>query len=121
MLIRLADESLFVFFFFQAEAAIRDLSGTEVEACAFPFSGRAGDPAAGGRHRHAARADERSGDDGARSGGGCGIAARGEIGRASCRGRVEISGGGVFLKKKTERICKMTYDRADRAIECSDR
>src|SRR5262249_59691391 len=95
------------FFFFQAEDGIRDWSVTGVQTCALPISGRrpgpaggahplprrggGGGPAAAPQHRPDLR-----GGRGRGSGGG-------EIGRASCRGKGEISGVGGSLKKKKER------------------
>ena len=69
-------------FFFQAEDGIRDWSVTGVQTCALPISGGS------------ARSDDRARLDGdrerrrAHDGGGRGIDACAEIGRASCRERV---------------------------------
>src|SRR2546429_8557356 len=78
------------FFFFQAEDGIRDVAVTGVQTCALPICGASG---AGGdvdvlsrRYRQVA--------------GGHGECGGGQIGRASCRGRGEISGVAVSLKKK---------------------
>src|SRR5262249_59868411 len=77
------------FFFFQAEDGIRDWSVTGVQTCALPISA--------GRWRSSARST-------ARACAWCACAPRtAEIGRASCRERVEISGGGGSLKKKKKR------------------
>src|SRR2546426_2292918 len=84
------------FFFFQAEDGIRDYKVTGVQTCALPSG-------AGSRERENAqvavrrvdpadlvRPEQRHPDR----------AVGGEIGRASCRGRVEISVGAGSLKKK---------------------
>src|SRR5256886_5192381 len=104
--------SIFFFFFFQAEDGIRDLTVTGVQTCALPISpprsARARTPAGGaagaGVRARALRGGavrRRDAGDGARE--HPGGAARGgghEIGRASCRGRGEISVGAGSLKKK---------------------
>src|SRR2546422_10289093 len=94
------------FFFLQAEAGIRDVAVTGVQPCALPIS----------RRRRRRRATCRN----ARRHVGTLHVARGlphgrrqhwratcrravEIGRASCRERVEISVGAVSLKKKKEK------------------
>src|SRR5207249_8463858 len=76
------------FFFFQAEDGIRDRNVTGVQTCALPISGR--------RHHRGGRAPRR----GARPPRWCrrpaaATAARRtpQIGRASCRERVEMSEG----------------------------
>src|SRR5262249_57366227 len=75
-------------FFFQAEDGIRDWSVTGVQTCALPiFCGAAA------RTRRPAPG----------SGAGAGRARPAEIGRASCRERVEMSGGAGSLKKKNGR------------------
>src|SRR2546421_6775445 len=99
------------FFFFQAEDGIRYLIVTGVQTCALPISparssgarsGAAGNPVGAGFPAAPERApeDRAGGDDhgGVRPLG----AARGrdEIGRASCRERVEISVVAGSLKKK---------------------
>src|SRR5262249_56778303 len=79
------DNHMVMIFFFQAEDGIRDWSVTGVQTCALPISHDA--EAQGERHcaenggagRHHDRAEE--------------------IGRASCRERVEISGVGESLKE----------------------
>src|SRR5262249_61331359 len=103
------------FFFFQAEDGIRDWSVTGVQTCALPISDRRQVARAGGEQRQPhpialVRAQAAVGpalpghllqvDD---------PLAAGErrrqpdkIGRASCRERVESSGGGGSLKKKRE-------------------
>src|SRR5438552_15951029 len=79
-------------FFFQAEDGIRDDLVTGVQTCALPISGRYGS----GMNGAAARV------------GNSEIvtfrtAAPAEIGRASCRERVEVAeGAGAGKKKKTE-------------------
>src|SRR5256886_5679886 len=103
--------SLYLFFFFQAEDGIRDLTVTGVQTCALPiFHGIGGEKQMRIERRHVgigvlppgegcARDVElivldRVHDAHPRVGGV-------EIGRASCRGRGEISGGaGSFKKKK---------------------
>src|SRR3712207_8939988 len=93
---------LVFFFFFQAEDGIRDIGVTGVQTCALPIC-RAGDGAGRGRGgwkrcpvrgegRRAGRRQGRRRHD--RPG------RRREIGRASCRERVEISVVAVSLKKK---------------------
>src|SRR3712207_9363104 len=85
----------YVIFFFQAEDGIRDIGVTGVQTCALPIS-RRGDVDRADDHRGrggAARALARRGDGGGR-------ARPVQIGRASCRGRVEISVVAVALKKK---------------------
>src|SRR2546426_11453550 len=76
-----------MFFFFQAEDGIRDYKVTGVQTCALPISrdasARRGPPARRAR-RPAYRPPQ-----------------QGEIGRASCRERVQISVVAVSLKKKT--------------------
>src|SRR5262249_56832898 len=86
----------FVVFFFQAEDGIRDWSVTGAQTCALPIwcdeqradQLRAVEQVAGFRPR---------GGDGGDRGHGVGPC---EIGRASCRERGEISGGGGSLKEK---------------------
>src|SRR2546430_16041862 len=86
-----------VFFFFQAEDGIRDLTVTGVQTCALPIlvynsapSHRGPEP----ERRHAAEPESRL--DGARRHGG----GAGEIGRGAGRGRGEVSVGAGSLKKK---------------------
>src|SRR5438270_13888030 len=94
--------------FFQAEDGIRDLTVTGVQTCALPISrdrtrvlvGGAGggrgesggeqQAQAGGREGHGASGVKRA----------TGTRAAREIGRASCRERGEVWGGGVAVKKK---------------------
>src|SRR5439155_11455643 len=108
--------SLITLFFFQAEDGIRDGHVTGVQTCALPISGlgarivptapfalalpdlrivvhRAVD---GAPPPEAARAAERAGELLRR------LHAAPEIGRASCRERVEISVGGGYRKNKKE-------------------
>src|SRR5262249_57217314 len=85
------------FFFFQAEDGIRDWSVTGVQTCALPISHR--DEArdiADRERREAHQRGEREPAERHR-------AAAEEIGRASCRERVENSGGDGPLKKKETR------------------
>src|SRR5205823_6975235 len=100
------------FFFFQAEDGIRDKLVTGVQTCALPIcswgfgsgsgvgSGRGGDGSGTGGTGSGAGAGSGSGSGGT---GGCSDAGSGsktvtcdggEIGRASCRERVEIGEGG---------------------------
>src|SRR4051794_41880321 len=89
---------LYFFFFFQAEDGIRDGRVTGVQTCALPISSREACRAVQadscGSRRPARRSERRR-----RAAAG---AAR-EIGRASCRERVEISVVAVSLKKKREK------------------
>src|SRR5438132_13868895 len=85
------------FFFFQAEDGIRDHCVTGVQTCALPIF-RQSRRARGGVFAEAARRDclSRRPSRAARS--------SSEIGRASCRERVEISVGAVTLRKKNMHI-----------------
>src|SRR5699024_11990100 len=102
-------------FFFQAEDGIRDRNVTGVQTCALPIY-RGGDRQ--NRSRHPLRSSRRGaiatggadrcsgssagGRRGPRTRGGRGTdpgAGRGEIGRASCRERVEVWGGGGMMKR----------------------
>src|SRR3712207_6999486 len=91
------------FFFFQAEDGIRDIGVTGVQTCALPIYWPARGQRSGGARRPSGLARRfrperwrlRWASWGARGGGGAT-----EIGRASWRERVEISVGGVLLKKK---------------------
>src|SRR5436309_7403725 len=104
--------SFFFFFFFQAEDGIRDFHVTGVQTCALPIcssrSDAGGKPAsapcrsAGARRASPGTRTHLAGASGARSG-AAGAAARSwhaEIGRASCRERVESSVVGVAVEKK---------------------
>src|SRR3712207_9253694 len=93
------------FFFFQAEDGIRDIGVTGVQTCALPIW----DLIILSEERAIATAYLLGGDEDLREG----VAEaqeRGvrvvltEIGRASCRERVEISGVAVSFKKKPENI-----------------
>src|SRR2546430_16961350 len=90
-----------IFFFFQAEDGIRYLTVTGVQTCALPISppGESAGPAAEGQAIYARLAC-----------GGChtiqGVS--GEIGRASCREKVEISVGPASLKKKKRTECQQS-------------
>src|SRR2546430_6395699 len=106
---------LYRFFFFQAEDGIRDLTVTGVQTCALPIStASVAHSSAGGSP---ALRPARTGGTGlgrTAAGRGVGDAGRrgarplpplrgpGQIGRASCRERVEISVVAVSLKKKKE-------------------
>src|SRR5438105_9295413 len=85
-------------FFFQAEDGIRDPLVTGVQTCALPISrpppGRPVRPRTTDRRR-------RHGDGVAGQGRGAGEAGGREIGRASCRERVERWVVGVALKERT--------------------
>src|SRR2546426_8503849 len=94
--------TIYFFFFFQAEDGIRDYKVTGVQTCALPISRRA-DPRQWERRRRylmavaVANRQRRVAVRPARL-------ARG-IGRASCRGRGEISvGAGLFKKKISLRM-----------------
>src|SRR5262249_57638276 len=86
-----------LFFFFQAEDGIRHWSVTGVQTCALPIYARIRRHSAGGvvhgvaqllsRARPPERVDRRR------------VRVRDQIGRASCRERVEISVGGGSLEK----------------------
>src|SRR5262249_62108171 len=90
-----------LFFFFQAEDGIRDWSVTGVQTCALPISGfRPARRHRRGLSRRCRRAGRKPGRKAARW-----LAHRqcsAQIGRASCRERVEISVGSVSLKKEKE-------------------
>src|SRR5256885_15631199 len=94
-----------LYVFFQAEDGIRDYKVTGVQTCALPISGGvewAGPLAAGLRAnlglRVASRGLLRLGEGEGRT--------FPEIGRAAGRGRGEISGGGVSLKKKKKTVLR---------------
>src|SRR4051794_41953836 len=95
-----------LFFFFQAEDGIRDGRETGVQTCALPICKwlyRTGLPAADAALGRQARPVEPLAGVVIEPGGGH-HGQHLEIGRASCRERVEISGGaGSFKKKKKER------------------
>src|SRR5437879_13822535 len=89
-------------FFFQAEDGIRDTSVTGVQTCALPIFRRR-DSGLGGvvRIRRAVFVCKSGRTETAK-----------EIGRASCRERVEISVGGAWLLKEVEiELCGMTVAR----------
>src|SRR2546430_4008940 len=106
--------SFHFFFFFQAEDGIRDLTVTGVQTCALPICrrqrsggqarrGHAPGGAGGGRApAHLQSASRRLAHD-ALHGAPVARDPRHEIGRAAWRGRGEISGGAVSLKKKKKR------------------
>src|SRR5256886_10386762 len=90
--------AMLVFFFFQAEDGIRDLTVTGVQTCALPIFGRAGALERGPRVRlrvaRAAACGARLWPGARRGGAAARLAIAGpgalsaKIGRASCRGRV---------------------------------
>src|SRR2546421_5348582 len=104
----------FFFFFFQAEDGIRDLIVTGVQTCALPiYTGRAVVRSAWNSSprvtaKRAARAARQRRLN-------CGIASRSArcrrarrsggrgVGRGACRGRGEVSGVAVSLKKKKKK------------------
>src|SRR3712207_9573186 len=93
--------------FFQAEDGIRDIGVTGVQTCALPISGRVGghglDPspsAAGGSLSSSASGSGHT--PASRPSASSPRASRLEIGRASCRGREEISVVAVSLKQNTK-------------------
>src|SRR5690606_40134024 len=100
----------FFFFFFQAEDGIRDFHVTGVQTCALPiFPLRAESSSSAPRIDLAGEAPARHRE--ARSEGGAAVerhpplaraASRVEIGRASCRERVESSVAAVAVRKKME-------------------
>src|SRR5207237_4370083 len=98
--IRLAIDTYGAFFFFQAEDGIRDSSVTGVQTCALPIFVRSLTPRdgvllhdevdGGARRARDRRHDRRRG-----------VPRKGrQIGRASCRERGEMWGGGGALKKR---------------------
>src|SRR3712207_9048820 len=97
-----------VFFFFQAEDGIRDIGVTGVQTCALPIFGGHGHEVA---VRLPARDDvdvdvageARAGDLPLVDADVEAVGPGGQIGRASCRERVEISVVAVSLKKKKSR------------------
>src|SRR2546430_14969386 len=103
----MASTDVYLFFFFQAEDGIRDLTVTGVQTCALPILPipPGGGPDLVGR-LIAARLSETLGQPVVVENrvGGNGVVAGGavEVGRAACRGRGEISGGGGSLKKKRD-------------------
>src|SRR3989441_13315577 len=109
------------FFFFQAEDGIRDKLVTGVQTCALPISAlrRAG-AARRPPSAQAVQRCERSAELLCRDAGG-GSAARADllrrqsaqIGRASCRGRGEISVVAGSLKKKKQREGYATSSETD--------
>src|SRR2546426_12331595 len=104
-----------IFFFFQAEDGIRDYKVTGVQTCALPICAPRGSAPAGRCSRRRCGSKRAStGSSGAAGGaaraGGRLVAFRprdrSEIGRAACRGRGEISGVAVSLKKKKKETTK---------------
>src|SRR5256885_15220439 len=91
--------SMVPFFFFQAEDGIRDYKVTGVQTCALPIYASPNDGARRGKANRKARRKRRVGLSAvqeARVPEGL----RRQIGRASCRERVEISVVAGSLKKK---------------------
>src|SRR5438093_10461482 len=89
-----------LFFFFQAEDGIRDWSVTGVQTCALPISRVPARGAAGTKGR-ADRSDPQESLGGVSERPGVAQHLDGwEIGRASCRERVEIGVGGRRGEKK---------------------
>src|SRR5207245_3157057 len=86
---------VFFFFFFQAEDGIRDATVTGVQTCALPIFAVVPNELAGKLVRHDGK--RKLALDTIR------IACANEIGRASCRERVEISGVAASVKKKKEK------------------
>src|SRR2546428_13682782 len=91
---------MFLFFFFQAEDGIRDLIVTGVQTCALPISAASGRRRWHGGPSTSARPTAWPSATATNDGTGLAGAGAAEIGRASGRGRVEISVGAVSLKKK---------------------
>src|SRR5437867_13272961 len=93
------------FFFFQAEDGIRDRTVTGVQTCALPICPRATIRSRSARcsaHRGSRRPRARRRPAWRRATSSS-RSRRREIGRASCRERVEVSVGAVSLKKKKKR------------------
>src|SRR3712207_8550056 len=104
-----------LFLFFQAEDGIRDIGVTGVQTCALPICDHQGNDQQVQKRHPATGAAAVSGGEAARSGDAAAAAAAaaaaeggwhrlllsdGQIGRASCRERVEISVVGGSFKKK---------------------
>src|SRR5688500_20325105 len=94
----------FTFFFFQAEDGIRDYKVTGVQTCALPISGVS--PACVRNGRFRSRQARRLRSQVLR-----------QIGRASCRERVEISVDDGWLKKKS--VTRRTDDTCVTSIRCA--
>src|SRR2546430_15816310 len=94
------NRGIWIIFFFQAEDGIRDLTVTGVQTCALPICGR--ELAVGGCQRATAGqgCGGQRGDPGRTESSSFHVFPPTEIGRASCRERVEISVVAVSLKKK---------------------
>src|SRR2546429_9475787 len=101
------------FFFFQAEDGIRDVAVTGVQTCALPISG--GVAVVVGR---VAGAGRRGVDRRPQRPGGEAVLVGLEIGRASCRERVEISVVAVSLKKKNVKEEKRTETECGARARC---
>src|SRR5206468_4922802 len=80
-------------FFFQAEDGIRDLIVTGVQTCALPISSRC--LLAAMKVGRVCQRCQKASRCSKRSSSGVAFTGNLEIGRASCRERVEISGAGV--------------------------
>src|SRR5256885_4403367 len=105
-----------IVFFFQAEDGIRDYKVTGVQTCALPIytltpmtcsgesSGRCWSAASTAASSSASPSPTDAASENQRSGGCTGSWSKREIGRAACRGRGEISGGGGSFKKKKKEI-----------------
>src|SRR2546422_3361937 len=100
LFVKKAGSLIVVFFFFQAEDGIRDVAVTGVQTCALPIYvnivGTMPTYVPVRNYTVTAGRMFTAGDDA-------------EIGRASCRGRGEISVGAVLLKKKKkviEKFCR---------------
>src|SRR3712207_7758569 len=91
-----------ILFFFQAEDGIRDIGVTGVQTCALPILPRGHERRSALQIfvRRACRSRGDGGRDRTAAPVGRGLSRSGEIGRASCRERVQISVVAVSLKKK---------------------
>src|SRR5207248_6166171 len=105
----LANTSLFFFFFFQAEDGIRDRTVTGVQTCALPIFNveqlRFPSGIAAAETLHALYSHGAKGLRAAKALGAAGLLAGldKQIGRASCRERVETAGRGGGEKRKEEK------------------
>src|SRR5690606_40981429 len=112
---------LVVFFFFQAEDGIRDFHVTGVQTCALPISPRvlatpSKPPSARSRRANGWQTwrPSKACTSGRRSIAAYTGSCRLEIGRASCRERVEDGGVGVGLKCRTAQCGTRVVDGAAR-------
>src|SRR5699024_11962766 len=87
--------SLYLFFFFQAEDGIRDRNVTGVQTCALPISSLM---AVGMLSKQVGQTIRDCMPTAIKE--GRTVPMHDQIGRASCRERVEMSGGAVSTKKK---------------------